>query len=425
MSAPVPTPTHRLNRRTQPLRRFPVFNRWDVVSRGWWVVCRSAELRAGSLRTVTLRRQRLVVFRGEDGRLGALDAFCPHMGTELGAGRVAGNHVRCFFHHWEFDRSGACVAVPALRRAAGAAGAPLPRAKLRSYAVAERYGFVWVWPEAVAPSPPPAWPDLGEEAEVLVWHDTPFDRSCHHHVTMINGIDPQHLATVHGLSIEMALSLDEAADGRVADFTLSGAFPPSLAGRLGARLFGPRYTYTMRYVDASVGLLRTAVGLRWLGRGAELPCLHTGYAYQPLEEGRTRVYPFFVAPRGRGPLGALLARLRLLLAWLGFRFLRDQDGRVYDHMRFDPAALLPVDAPVARFVAWVNRLRPSDWSDGDDAPDDDEGAPADAVDEGTAAAAVEEAAADAASTDAPGAPSPPLSPAPRDPPPCTTDPSAS
>lgn len=387
MALPDPSPTDRLNRRTQPLRRFPVFNRWDVVSLGWWVVCPSAELPARSLRTVTLRRQRLVVFRGEDGRLGALDAFCPHMGTDLGAGRVAGNHVRCFFHHWEFDRAGACVAVPALR-----GGAPPERARLRSYAVAERFGFVWVWPEAVAPAPPPAWPDLGDD-EVVVWHDTPFDRSCHHHVTMINGIDPQHLATVHGLSIDMELSLDEAADGRVADFTLTGPFPDTVAGRLGARLFGPRYTYTMRYVDASVGLLRTAVGLRWLGRGAALPALHTGYAYQPLEEGRTRVYPFFVAPRGRGPLGALLARVRLLLALLGFRFLRDQDGRVYDHMRFDPAALLPVDAPVARFVAWVNRLRPSDWSHAEDA------------------------------AGAPTGDTPP--PAPRDPPPCTTDPSAS
>jgi hypothetical protein len=199
------------------------------------------------------------------------------------------------------------------------------------------------------------------DTEVVVWHDRPFTRRCHHHVTMINGIDPQHLRTVHGLSIEMELAVEEHPDRRTIDFTLSGPFPDTLLGKLSRRLVGPRYTYTMRYTDASVGLLSTAVGLTWLGRGRPLPTLHTGYAYQPVAEGETRVFPFFVAPAGKGLLSRAFSRLLLLLAFLGFRLLKGQDGRVYDQMRFDPACLLPVDAPVARFIAWVNHLQPCDW----------------------------------------------------------------
>ena len=31
----------------------------------------------------------MVAFRGEDGRVGVLDAFCPHMGAHLGEGGFA------------------------------------------------------------------------------------------------------------------------------------------------------------------------------------------------------------------------------------------------------------------------------------------------------------------------------------------------
>ena len=42
--------------------------------------------------------------------------------------------------------------------------------------------------------------------------------------------------------------------------------------------------------------------------------------------------------------------------------LRDEDGLIYDNIRFRPAALLAMDAPVARFLQFVNRQPPSCWS---------------------------------------------------------------
>ncbi len=56
----------------------------------------------------------LAVFRGEDGQAYALDAYCPHMGANLGAGgRVVGNCVECPFHGWQFrGDTGKCTSVP-------------------------------------------------------------------------------------------------------------------------------------------------------------------------------------------------------------------------------------------------------------------------------------------------------------------------
>ena len=347
------------NRWTQPLVRFRVFDNWDVVAKGWYVACRSSELPARGVRAAEIAGQRVVVYRGEDGRARALDAYCPHMGTDLAIGRVVGQTLRCFFHHWRFDDTGACVDVPCL---AGQGAPPPTRARLAPYATCERYGFVWVWPDREAPGPVAEFPGL-EGQDVLVWHDAPFTRPCHHHITMINGIDPQHLATVHQLHVELSLELTEHDAGRVVDYTLRGEIPTrSLAGRLTRALVGPRYAYAMRYADACLGLLTTALDLRLFGGGPRLPPVRTGYAYTPQLDGTTRVQPFYVAPRGRGPWAWLLAHALLLAAWIGYRVLKSEDGKIYDNMRFQPGALLPLDRPVARFIAYVNRLEASAWS---------------------------------------------------------------
>lgn len=54
----------------------------------------STELKIGAVKSIRLCGQELVLFRGENGKVSALDAYCPHMGTHLGNGKVVGNNVR-------------------------------------------------------------------------------------------------------------------------------------------------------------------------------------------------------------------------------------------------------------------------------------------------------------------------------------------
>ena len=73
----------------------------------------------------------------------------------------------------------------------------------------------------------------------------------------------------------------------------------------------------------------------------------------------------FLGGRGQDQERAKIVRKCKTLLWMmkvGFFILRDEDGAVYDNIRFQPNALLKMDGAVARFIAWVNKLPLSDWS---------------------------------------------------------------
>lgn len=340
------------NQNTQPFLENKIFQNWDVVAKGWYFALPSHQLRPGQARSLDLCGQRIVLWRGESGAVYATDAFCPHMGTDLGIGQVEGDLLRCFFHHWRYDGEGRCVGIPVTDK--------IPEgARLASYATDEAYGWIWVYPDAVAPSPVPRHPEL-EEQEVVAVHGISYLRQCHHHVTMINGIDPQHLRTVHGIDMDMQLSTQEQSSRGIVDFHLQGLLPSeTILERVVRGLLGPRYGYQMRYSYGTMGLLTVLKGTHWFGSDRPIPELYMIFAYRPEGPGVTRVQPIYVTPRSRGWW------IRRVLLWgmkLGFYLLRDEDGMVYENMRFRPANLLPMDSPVARYIGYVNRLEPSPWS---------------------------------------------------------------
>ncbi len=58
--------------------------------------------------------ENFVVFRDTKGMVHVLDAYCPHLGANLGiGGKVRGNCIECPFHGWQFDgHSGKCTTIP-------------------------------------------------------------------------------------------------------------------------------------------------------------------------------------------------------------------------------------------------------------------------------------------------------------------------
>lgn len=147
--------------------RFPM-----PIPFGWFFVHYADELAAGEVRAVRYFARDLVLFRGEDGTPGLLDAYCPHLGAHLGKGGVVqGDTIECPFHAWRFNAEGFCTAIPYAKRM-------IPRAKreplTRAYPVVERDGVLWAWyhPEGVAPMfevtehpefTDPAWDQLRRE----------------------------------------------------------------------------------------------------------------------------------------------------------------------------------------------------------------------------------------------------------------------
>ncbi|MEB3831425.1 aromatic ring-hydroxylating dioxygenase subunit alpha [Phormidium sp. CCY1219] len=347
MRSPNPHPLQ--NQNTQPIIPRPIFNNWDIVAKGWYIACSSKSLQKAQIKSLELCGQKIVVFRGTDGTARALDAYCPHLGTDLGIGRVDGNFIRCFFHHWAFDGAGNCRDIPCQ--------STIPeKARLQSYATDEKYGFIWVYPDAKAPETVAEFDEL-KGKPLMTIADKAFERQCHHHICMMNGIDAQHLRTVHQLNINMNLSLQQNQSGTQIDFTLSGEFPHSTRKeRIVRRVLGEKYAYTMRYADGCIGLLTMMKNVKLF------PPLHMIYAYTPVAPGRTRIQPIYVAAKRGGIFGILVTRILLELTRLFYLFLKGEDGKIYDNIRYHPNTLLDIDTPLVQYMNYVDRLSPSIWS---------------------------------------------------------------
>lgn len=91
---------------------------------GWFPVIESRELnKIGELKPLFVFGRNFVCFRGTDGNVRVLDAYCPHLGAHLAVGgEVISNEgqdcIRCPFHGWEFNgKSGQCVKIPYAKEA--------------------------------------------------------------------------------------------------------------------------------------------------------------------------------------------------------------------------------------------------------------------------------------------------------------------
>lgn len=168
---------------------------------GWFAVAMSNEISVGDVQTKRYFATELVVWRGEDGKVNAVDPYCPHLGAHLGAGgEVIGSNLRCPFHHWSFNGQGGVTDIPYT-------GVIAPRLKrdncLQTWPVHEEEGVVYVWyhPRKAAPKwqveglpPMPqgvagAWVEAEQHEWVIGIHAQEITE---------NGQDFAHFRAVHG-----------------------------------------------------------------------------------------------------------------------------------------------------------------------------------------------------------------------------------
>ena len=104
----------------------------------WYVAGLDHELIDGKLMSRTLLDQHVLLYRGDSGKVVALNDRCPHRGALLSKGRREGDSVRCMYHGIKYDASGKCVQIP------GQEMIP-PKLRVRSYPIVESGHFVWIW----------------------------------------------------------------------------------------------------------------------------------------------------------------------------------------------------------------------------------------------------------------------------------------
>ena len=86
----------------------------DLFRRYWQPVLLSEELPENDGPPVRVRvlGEDLIAFRDSEGKVGLVDAFCPHRRAPMFFGRNEECGLRCVYHGWKFDRTGACVDMP-------------------------------------------------------------------------------------------------------------------------------------------------------------------------------------------------------------------------------------------------------------------------------------------------------------------------
>ena len=101
---------------------------------------------------VRLLGEDLVAFRDTSGRVGLVANSCPHRGASLFFGRNEEEGLRCVYHGWKFDVTGACVDMPS----EPAESNFRTKVRAKAYPCVERGSIVWTYmgPREVPPPLP-------------------------------------------------------------------------------------------------------------------------------------------------------------------------------------------------------------------------------------------------------------------------------
>ncbi|MES2262711.1 MAG: aromatic ring-hydroxylating dioxygenase subunit alpha [Pseudomonadota bacterium] len=163
----------------------------------WYIAAFAWELKERPLGR-TLLNQPVVLFRGADGSVGALEDRCCHRALPLSCGTVEPDGLRCGYHGLLFAADGKCIDIP------GQDAIPA-KARVRAYHVREQDQIIWMWfgvrPDGTPPGDPPAYPVHSDPRYAFggdVYHyDAPY-QLIHDNLLDLSHLGYVHLRTIGG-----------------------------------------------------------------------------------------------------------------------------------------------------------------------------------------------------------------------------------
>ncbi|RTR53447.1 aromatic ring-hydroxylating dioxygenase subunit alpha [Pseudomonas aeruginosa] len=167
----------------------------------WYVACTPDEIDKKPLGR-QICGEKMVIYRGPEGRVTALEDFCPHRGAPLSLGQVEKGRLICGYHGLAMGCDGHTESMPGQR----VHGFPA----IRKFAAEERHGFIWVWPGDLSQADPAL-------IHHLEWADNPdwayggglYHIQCDYRLMIDNLMDLTHETYVHASSIGQK-EIDEA-----------------------------------------------------------------------------------------------------------------------------------------------------------------------------------------------------------------------
>jgi phenylpropionate dioxygenase-like ring-hydroxylating dioxygenase large terminal subunit len=110
---------------------------------------------------IRLLGEDLIAFRATSGKPGIVQNACPHRGASLFFGRNEEEGLRCVYHGWKFDVTGACVDMPSEPAESNFKN----KVRAKAYPMRERGGIIWAYMGPRERDNLPPLPDL--EANIL------------------------------------------------------------------------------------------------------------------------------------------------------------------------------------------------------------------------------------------------------------------
>jgi phthalate 4,5-dioxygenase oxygenase subunit len=170
----------------------------ELFRRYWMPALLSSELsdRDGAPVRVRLLGEDLIAYRDTSGRVGLVDAYCPHRRAPLFFGRNEECGLRCVYHGWKFDADGNCVDLPS----EPADSKMKDHIKIAAYPTYEKAGVVWAYlgPPDMKPEPPDyEWmraPDTHR-------HVSKTYENCNYLQALEGGLDTAHSSFAHNNSM--------------------------------------------------------------------------------------------------------------------------------------------------------------------------------------------------------------------------------
>ncbi|HXP93718.1 MAG TPA: Rieske 2Fe-2S domain-containing protein [Candidatus Binatia bacterium] len=164
----------------------------NLLRRYWFPVATISEMDDRWTKRVKLLGEDLVLFKDRQGRYGLIAEFCPHRRASLAYGIPQQDGIRCPYHGWKFDRTGACIEQP--NEPEGSSFKE--KIKTAGYPVEKLGGLLWAY---LGPLPAPLVPRFdGYVTEPAIRLVGQAVIPCNWLQIMENSVDPVHTEWLHG-----------------------------------------------------------------------------------------------------------------------------------------------------------------------------------------------------------------------------------
>ena len=156
--------------------------------RFWFPVARLDDVAPGRAKPIQILNEKFTYYRGETGTPHLVGYYCAHRSTQLSTGWVEGDCIRCFYHGWKFDETGACIEQPAEAENFAA------KVGIDGYPTRTYLGLVFAY--LGAGEPPPFWryAELEAPGELVV---RSWVRDSNYWNGLENSCDQVHVNFVH------------------------------------------------------------------------------------------------------------------------------------------------------------------------------------------------------------------------------------